>query len=95
MRTPKIKSTAILIGYDINDRCVYSDILDVSDYYDGEHVWDDSRAIKRLKLRRVKEYIFNPKGELDQESETYFDPSTGKFDESASSVRWQQTSSSE
>jgi hypothetical protein len=35
MATANIKSTAILIGYDKDGRCGYSEILDLSDYYDG------------------------------------------------------------
>lgn len=73
MATPKIKSTAVLIGYNPNGECVYSEILDLSDYYDGEHVWDDAKKIKRLKLERVKGYLFDAAGKLDQEFESVFD----------------------
>jgi hypothetical protein len=79
MATPRIKSTAILIGYNPDGRCVYSDILNLSDYYDGEHVWDKAAAVKRLKLQRVKGYLFDAKGNLDQEFESVFDLSTGIF----------------
>ena len=79
MATPRIKSTAILIGYNPKGQCVYSDILDLSDYYDGEHVWDKAASIKRLKLQRVKGYLFDARGKLDQEFESIFDLSTGAY----------------
>src|SRR6188768_1032049 len=79
MPTPKIKSVAVLIGYNPDGKCVYSDILDLSDYYDREHVWDKAAAIKRLKLQRVKGYLFDAAGKLDQEFESVFDLRTGAY----------------
>lgn len=79
MATPRIKSTAVLIGYNPDGQCVYSDILDLSDYYDGQHVWDKGASVKRLKLQRVKGYLFDGDGNLDQEFERVFDLSTGVF----------------
>jgi hypothetical protein len=79
MATPKLKSTAVLIGYNPDGKCVYSDIVDLSDYYDGEHVWDRDALVKRLKLQRVKGYLFDSAGNLDQEFESIFDLSTGVF----------------
>jgi hypothetical protein len=79
VRTPKIKSKAVLIGYNPDGRCVYSEILDLSDYYDGEHVWDKAAPVKRLKLQRVTGYLFNSDGELDQEFESVLDLTTGIF----------------
>ncbi len=53
MAIPKIKNTAILIGYNSDDTCIYSDdTFDLSDYYDGEHVWDDGAVVKELKLQK-------------------------------------------
>jgi hypothetical protein len=77
--TPRIKSTAVLIGYNSSGRCVYSEVLDLSDYYDGEHVWDKAASIKRLKLKLVKGYLFDANGNLDQEFESVFDLSTGTY----------------
>jgi hypothetical protein len=79
MITPKIISKAVLIGYDPDDMCIYSDILDLSDYYDGEHVWDKGESVKQLRLQRVKGFIFDSKGILDQEFESIFDLSTGIY----------------
>ena len=79
MAIPKIKSTAILIGYNSDDTCIYSDLLDLSDYYDGEHVWDDGAVVKRLKLQRVKGFLFDSDGTLDQEFESIFDLTTGAY----------------
>ncbi|MGZ4963808.1 MAG: hypothetical protein ACXWIU_10360 [Limisphaerales bacterium] len=77
MTTPKIKSKAVLIGYDPDGNCVYSQILDLSDYYDGEHVWDKSGPVKKLRLEKMRGFLFNSQGILDQEFESLFDLSTG------------------
>jgi hypothetical protein len=79
MRTPKIKSAAVLIGYNPDGKCVYSEIIGLDDYYDGEHVWDKTTAIKRLHLQRVKGYLFDLKGNLYQEFESIFDIRTGNI----------------
>jgi hypothetical protein len=77
--TRKIRSKAILIGYDPDGRCVYNDIMDLSDYYEREHVWDSAAPVQKLKLQRVTGYLFNSDGELDQEFESVFDLATGIF----------------
>jgi hypothetical protein len=79
MKVRRIKSTAILIGYNPEGQCVYSEILELSDYYDGEHVWDRSEEVKRLKLQCVRGFLFDPKGDLDQEFESIFDLTTGIY----------------
>lgn len=79
MTTPRIKSTAILIGFSADGRCVYSEILSIHDYYDNEHVWDRAVSAKKLKLQRIRGYLFNEKGLIDQEFESEFDPATGKY----------------
>jgi hypothetical protein len=75
----KIKSSAILIGYDPDGNCIYSDALDLSDYYDGEHVWDSGEKVRKMRLQKVKGYLFNSEGVLDQEFESIFDLKTGSF----------------
>ena len=79
MITPRLKSTAILIGYNPEGNCVYSEILDLSDYYDGEHVWDRSVAVQQLRLQTVRGFLFDSEGILDQEFESIFDLSSGIF----------------
>jgi len=79
MATRTIKSKAVLIGNDPDGKCVYSDILDLSEYYHGEHVWDKSGQIKRLRLQKVRGYLFDSKGILDQEFESVFDLNTGIY----------------
>lgn len=70
MTPPKIKSTAVLIGYDVQGRCVY----------DSEHVWDKAASVKRLRLRKIRGYLFDAHGNLDQEFENEFNLSTGVFE---------------
>jgi hypothetical protein len=75
----KIRSTAILIGYDPKGKCVYSEALDLSDYYDSLHVWDKGENVKKMRLQRMKGYLFNSEGVLNQEFESIFDLKTGAY----------------
>jgi len=63
---------AVLIGYDPEEKCVYSEILDLGDYYEGDHIWDIDAAVKKLKLQKTKDFLFNSEGILDQEFESFF-----------------------
>ena len=76
----KIKDIVILIGYDEAGKCIYSDAVDFSEYYDGDHIWDDAKKIKKLKLRKVKGYLFDDDGELSQEFESIFNIATGIYE---------------
>jgi len=73
----QIKNKAVLIGYNPEGKCVYSEIIDISDYYEGEHVWDRSEPVKQLRLQKVRGFLFNAQGILNQEFETIFDLDTG------------------
>ena len=75
----KIRSTAILIGYDPEGNCIYSEALDLGDYYDDLHVWDKGENVKKMRLQRMKGYLFNSEGVLDQEFESVFDLETGIY----------------
>ena len=57
----------LVVGRNPEGLCVYTAFLSATDYYDGEHPWDDARAIKRLQLRTVHGHVFGEKGELEQE----------------------------
>ena len=72
-----VTSAAVLIGYDSAGTCVYSDFLDLGDYYDGEHAWDVAEGRRQLRLCRLKGYLFDEAGILTQEFESFFDPGTG------------------
>lgn len=74
-----IKECAILIGYDPEGHCIYSDARDLSEYYDGEHVWDSDEKVREMRLQKVKGYLFNSEGTLDQEFESIFDLETGIY----------------
>lgn len=73
------KDCAILIGYDPNGRCVYSAQMALSDYWDGEHVWDTNVGVKSLHLERIHGYLFDESGDLLQEFESIFDIARGVY----------------
>lgn len=75
----RIKSRAILIGWDPEGNCIYSEALDLSDYYDGIHIWDKGENVKKMRLHGMKGYLFNSEGALDQEFESIFDLETGIY----------------
>ena len=79
MNAPRIKGKAVLIGYDPEGKCVYSDILDLPDYYDGDHVWDRGEPVMKLRLHKVVGFLFDSEGILDQEFESIFDLKTGSY----------------
>jgi hypothetical protein len=79
MAALKIRGMAVLIGYTSDGKCVYSDIVDIHDYYDNAHPWDDAKSVKKLGLSRVTGFLFGPDGALDQEFETFFDAMTGLY----------------
>ena len=80
MSDPMLCDTAILIGYNTDGVCVYSEIISFGDYYDGEHIWDKVEPIRRLKLKTIKGYLFNSDGVLDQDFISVFDVETGVYD---------------
>jgi hypothetical protein len=74
-----ITDKAILIGYNPEGGCVYSDNMTLDKYYDGEHPWDSDEEIKALRLQKVHGYLFSAEGELEQEFESIFDLGTGIY----------------
>lgn len=57
-----LKDCAILIGYSPEGQCVYSAQMPLSDYWDGEHVWDSDTGVQDLRLERVRGYLFDETG---------------------------------
>lgn len=78
MPTPRIKDTAIMIGYDESNNHVYSEAIDILEYYDGEHLWDDPKKIMKIKMKKLIGYLFDHKGKLNQEFRNEFDLTTGE-----------------
>jgi hypothetical protein len=74
-----IKESAVLIGFSPEGKCVYSEIIPLHDYWDGEHVWDSGAKIKKIRLVRLSGYLFDAKGHLLQEFESNFDLMTGAY----------------
>ena len=74
-----ITDTALLIGLSPEGKCVYSESLKLSDYWEELHVWDDDEAVKKLRLERLKGFLFDDDGDLFQEFESTFDLTTGIY----------------
>ena len=79
MKHRKIKGKAVLIGLSPANECVYSDVISLDEYWDGEHVWDEAKGIKQLKLATLKGYLFDSTGKLLQQFESRFDLKTGSY----------------
>ena len=74
-----LKDCAILIGYNPEGQCVYSTQMPLSDYWDGEHVWDTDTGVQDLRLERVRGYLFDESGDWIQEFESIFDIANGIY----------------
>ena len=74
-----ITDTAVLIGSSPEGKCVYSESIPLEEYWDGEHAWDSGEDVKRLRLEKLRGYLFDSNGELLQEFESTFDLVRGIF----------------
>jgi hypothetical protein len=74
-----IKDKAVLVGLSREGSCVYSEICDLGDYWDGDHLWDHSVEVRRVGLHKLHGYLFDESGALLQEFETVFNLDTGAF----------------
>jgi hypothetical protein len=79
MKNRQIKDCAVLIGLNSAGDCVYSATITLHEYWDGEHVWDSGKQIKKLKLHKMLGLLFGSKGNLLQQFESVFDLKTGIF----------------
>jgi len=77
MKYLKIKNKAIIIGYDKKETVVYSAIISVNKYYDGDHIWDNDDAVIRIQMARLTGLLFDDDGKMIQSFESMFDPKTG------------------
>lgn len=76
-----IFDTAILIGFNPEGACVYSEQIEFGDYYDHEHIWDSKEGIQKHRLRKVHGFLFSSTGTLEQEFESYFNLETGIYEQ--------------
>lgn len=75
----EIKSKAILYAFDKAGHVVYSQILDLSTYYDGNHAWDSWEGVRAAGIVRLVGSLFDPTGNLSQEFENTYDEATGEL----------------
>jgi hypothetical protein len=74
-----ITDRAVLIGFSPEGKCVYSESIPLGDYWDGDHAWDSGEQVKRLRLEKLRGYLFDSNGDLLQEFESKFDLARGIF----------------
>ena len=79
MKHSKIRDTAVLVGLSPEGKCVYSELLPLGEYWDGDHVWDSGTKVKKIRLAKLKGLLFGSSGELLQEFESVFDLRTGIY----------------
>jgi hypothetical protein len=73
----EIKSKAILFAFDGAGLVVYSQILDLGEFYEGEHLWDSWDRIKAVGIVRLVGALFDDAGNLIREYENIYDEETG------------------
>jgi hypothetical protein len=78
MSQEKLYDTAKLIGYNQFDDIVYSERLSLCDYYDGEHIWDSSEGILKLRMARMVGKLYDATGKMFQEFESAYSVETGR-----------------
>jgi hypothetical protein len=75
-----ISDSAVLIGFDPEGNCVYSEQMPLGDYWDEHHVWDSDNNVKELRLRTVRGYLFGDSGQLLQQFESTFSLASGAYE---------------
>jgi hypothetical protein len=75
----EIRSKAILYAFDKAGLVVYSQILELGAYYDGQHLWDSWERIKAAGIVRLVGTLFDSDGNLSQEFENTYDEATGSL----------------
>jgi hypothetical protein len=76
----QLKDTAVLIGTTPDGHCSYSAQMELGEYWDGEHPWDSSESIVKLRLARLQGFLFGQDGQLLQQFETHFNVETGALE---------------
>ena len=73
-----IIDTAILIGWSPDGHCVYSAAIPLRDYQSQAHAWDSADGVTKLRLEKLRGFLFNADGALIEEFENNFDAATGR-----------------
>ena len=73
----EIVDTAVMIGTSPEGECVYSAMVPLDEYWDGDHLWDAGEKVKVLRLSLLRGYLFGAEGQLLQHFESVFSPDTG------------------
>ena len=79
MTSRPIIDTAILIGWSPDGHCVYSAAIPLGEYRAGGHAWDKPDGAKKLRLEKLRGFLFNAEGSLIEEFENNFDAGTGRM----------------
>ena len=73
------KDTAQLCGYNAEGAIVYTESLDLADYWDGEHVWDSYDKIRALRMIKLIGKLYDADGLLYEDFENAYSPESGKL----------------
>jgi hypothetical protein len=63
-----IRDTGVLIGFSPEGTCVYSDLVPLGNYWDGEHVWDSSEQVCKLRLAILEAICSTPPASCSKNS---------------------------
>jgi hypothetical protein len=79
MSKNRLRSVALLVGYDAKGGIVYDETLSLDEYWDEAHVWDRWDAIKELGMVRLTGRLYASDGHLLQTFENAYSPETGAY----------------
>ena len=70
---------AKLVGYNQFDHVVYSALLPLHEYYEGELQWDGEDRVLKLRMTKLCGTMFDGAGNFIQEFESAFCGKTGAY----------------
>ena len=70
---------AKLVGYNQFGNVVYSALLPLHEYYEGELLWEGEDRVLRLRMTKLCGTLFDGAGNVNQEFESVFCGDTGTY----------------
>jgi len=72
-------NTIHLHGFDGAGEQVYNLCLLVAEFPMAKHLWDDAEHMRSHRIARLLGVLYDERGEMEQEYERHYDPSSGSY----------------